>query len=343
MMNQPTDGPGTTLPDAVASSESARDAIRERLGPVVSGSLRSKSVVIVGAGSGGSQTAEALVRSGIEQVVIIDPDAVETPNISRAVYTMRDIGDEKVTALQRRLSDINPQVNCRALATSLQGIPVAELDEIISSADLVIGATDDPAAQRLLNHFAYHRKIPAMFAGMYARGHGGEVIFTVPGITRCYECATAVRHQGDEQLPGMDYGTGRLMAEPALGADILHVVTASVKIALALLEVTEEGENVPLRDFMMGALERGYNYLIMSTVPDYGFFPQLFGQVAGQYAYQSAWLLTKGNPDCGVCGLSPVDPMTVRHGGAPDLTSLQELDDPGDSPDELDDPGDSPG
>ena len=303
--------------------ETARVGIRERLGPIVSNSLSAKSVVIAGLGSGGSQTAEALVRSGVERLVLIDPENVEAANISRAVYTMRDIGSPKTQALHRRLTDINPLVNCRLITAALQDVPLGDIDEMVSAADLVIAATDDPAAQRTLNHFAYRRGVPAVFAGVYARGHGGEVIFTVPRLTRCYECATAVRHQDGAGNRQVDYGTGRLTAEPALGVDILHIATASAKIALALLEIVEEGVDVPLRDFMMGALERRYNQLIVSTVPDYGFFPQIFESVPGQYAYQSAWLITTGDADCSVCGDDPVDPVTVVHGGAPDVAMIQ--------------------
>jgi hypothetical protein len=301
--------------------ETARAGIRERLGPIVSGHLGTKSVVIVGLGSGGSQTAEALVRSGVERLVLIDPEDVEAANISRSVYTPRDIGTPKTRALRQRLTDINPLAECETVTASLADMPAAGIDSFVSAADLVIAATDDPAAQRTLNHFAYRRGVPAVFAGMYARGHAGEVIFTVPGLTCCYSCATAVRHGDAAGQRQMDYGTGRLAAEPALGADILHVVTASVKIALALLEIVEEGD-VPLRDFLMGALNRRYNYLMLSTVPGYGFFPEIFASVPGQYAYQSAWLITTGDADCKVCGHDPADPLSVIHGGAPDLTRI---------------------
>ncbi|HUN35534.1 MAG TPA: ThiF family adenylyltransferase [Trebonia sp.] len=313
--------PGSPAEGSEAAT--ARDAIRERLGPVLSASLRSKLVVIAGLGSGGSQTAEALVRSGVERLVLIDPEQVEPANISRSVYTLGDVGVPKTQALARRLREINPLVDCRLLAAPVQDLAAADLGEIVSAADLVIGATDDLTAQRRLNHVAWHCQVPAVFAGVYARGHGGEVIFTVPGISRCYRCATNARQENPATTRQLDYGTGRLAAEPALGADILHVVTASVKIALGLLEIVEEGTGAPLRDFVLGALERGYNYLILSTVPGYAAFGDLFSQVPGQYAYQSAWLVTLGSDDCPVCGTSPADPATVVHGGVPDLSKVR--------------------
>lgn len=323
-MSESSAGPEEPGP-STSQAAAAREAIRARLGPIVSGGLCSKSVVIVGLGSGGSQTAEALVRSGVERLVLIDPESVERANISRAVYTMRDVGSAKTVALQRRLLEINPLIDCRLVASPVQEILAADLDEIIGQADLVIGATDDPAAQRTLNHVAYYRKVPAVFAGVYALGHGGEVVFTMPGVTRCYLCATRVRHQDAAVSRNVDYGTGRLTAEPALGADILHIVTASVKIALGLLEVLEDGPETSLRGFMMTALERGYNYLIISTVPNYSAFGDLFDTVPGQYAYQSAWLVTLGEDDCPVCGDNPLDPAAVVHGGAPDLSKLRRL------------------
>jgi molybdopterin/thiamine biosynthesis adenylyltransferase/proteasome lid subunit RPN8/RPN11 len=308
-----------------AEGQAVRTGIGDRLTGITSPALQSKRVLMVGAGSGGSTTAEALVRSGVEHLVVIDPDAVGPENLSRSVYVASDVGTPKVEALGRRLRSINPLVELEGRPNILSDLRSEELAELVRSVDLVIAATDDPKAQRKLNHFSYACGIPSMYAGMYAKGRAGEVVFVVPEITRCYRCATASRQGGVESERRTDYGTGRLMGEPALGADILHVVTASVKVALGLLEI-EEDEGAS-RDFIYGCLESNLTYLVLSTVPSYDYFSKVFEGVAGQHAYQSVWLSVAGDPECPVCGDSRADPLSVSSGSAPDLSRLRPVTD----------------
>lgn len=293
------------------ASEVARNGIRERLTDVTSERLAGRHILIAGAGSGGSQTADALARSGVEHFTLIDGDRVSPANLSRSVYRTSDLDRPKVEALADHLASINPQIDCTLHQSRIQEVDATELDKIIRGSDAVLGATDDPGAQRTLNHISYARGIPALFAGMYARGSAGEIIFTVPGITKCYRCTTASRHHDDDHVRSVDYGTGRLSGEPALGADISHIVSASVKITLGLLQLEEEDTANSSRQMVIDALSAGYNYVILSTVPKWDFFGQIFKDTAGQHAYQSAWLGARGDPLCPVCGEQQIDPLAA--------------------------------
>jgi molybdopterin/thiamine biosynthesis adenylyltransferase len=305
------------------ADETARAGIRSRLDGAESASLAGCSVLIAGAGSGGSLTAEALARSGVERFTLIDADTVEPENLSRSVYRVPDLGQPKVAALARRLAEVNPLIECRTVTSLVQDIPRDQLDELVSGADLVVAATDDLAAQRTLNHFAYARGVPAVFGAVYARAQAGEVAFTVPGVTKCFECTVATGHQEESQsAPRVNYGTGRLHAEPALGADIQHIVTASVKIAIGLLQLGDEATTSSSRALVWDSLVAGRNYLILSTVPGYGFFPKVFGDTPGQHAYQSVWLGAVGDAACPVCGTEPADPARSAERG-PSVSRLR--------------------
>ena len=156
---------------------------------------------------------------------------------------------------------------------------------------------------------------PALFVGLYAGARGGEVILTVPERTACYLCATRSRHEveraGGRVAREVDYGTGRLQGEIALGADIHHVATAAVKLALSLL--LPAGSEAGLRAFAEDVLASGMPYLTLSTVPAYWFYPQVFGETPGQGAYQGVWLTPRRSADCPVCGppAARVDPLCV--------------------------------
>ncbi|WP_377474102.1 MAG: hypothetical protein P2A85_17115 [Microcoleus anatoxicus] len=109
-----------------------------------------------------------------------------------------------------------------------------------------------------------------------------------------------------------DHGNnGRVMGEVAIAADIHHVTSVAVKMALSLL-LPEDAE-VKLKGFLNPAIDGGLNYLTLSMVPDYWFYPGVFGDTPGQYAYQSVWLTAKSREECPVCGSvhHRVDPRSI--------------------------------
>ncbi len=129
------------------------------------------------------------------------------------------------------------------------------------------------------------------------------MLLSVPGRTPCYRCATSVRHAvaatphdaGQE----MDYGTGRLAAEVGLAADIHHVSTAALRLALGALCLKAGGRS---GDLVERAITDGTSYLLMGMHPDYWFFPQVFEGTPAQLAFQSVWVAPTSDPDCPICG-----------------------------------------
>ena len=302
-------------PVAAARASALAAALFARSAGLLGPAFGARSALVAGCGSVGSYLAEQLVRAGVGAVALLDPEAVAPENLSRTVYEAADVGVPKVQALARRLLRIAPAVQCRAVPSAVEALALDELDALVRGADLVLAATDNPAAQRALNRFAYARGKPALFVGLYAGARGGEVVASVPERTACYLCATRTRHQA-ERASGrvareVDYGTGRLTAEVALAADIQHVASAAVKLALSLL-APEEGAEA-LRGFAEQVVAEGTPYLTMSTVPRYWFYPELFRDVPGQGAYQAVWLSPLRADDCPVCGPAEVrlDPLQV--------------------------------
>ena len=78
--------------------------------------IQATRVILFGVGGVGSWCAEALVRSGIRQLTLVDPDCVDVSNINRQLpATTRTVGRPKVEVLRDRLQEINPEaaVNAR--------------------------------------------------------------------------------------------------------------------------------------------------------------------------------------------------------------------------------------
>lgn len=73
--------------------------------------LASSRVAVFGIGGVGGYTVEALVRSGIGTVDLIDDDKVCLTNLNRQIYaTRKTIGQYKVDAAEERIHDINPNI-----------------------------------------------------------------------------------------------------------------------------------------------------------------------------------------------------------------------------------------
>ena len=84
-------------------------------GPEVAQRIRDSHVAVVGIGGVGSWTAEALARSGVGELTLIDMDHVSESNINRQIHaTEMTLGQTKVLAMAQRIALINPacKVNC---------------------------------------------------------------------------------------------------------------------------------------------------------------------------------------------------------------------------------------
>lgn len=277
---------------------------RKRLEGLVPSAVESRRVLVVGCGSVGSFMAVELARSGVRRFVLIDPDIVEWPNLTRTVYGYADVGRPKVEALRDRLHAVFPDIEVEIHAVRLQSLGLG-LRDLLAGVDLVIGAVDDPQASGRISRYAYATGICALFVGLYRGAQGGEVVLSLPGITPCLACATGGRHRvehdaGETVSRPRDYGNSRLVAEVALGSDIHMVCTAGVKLALSLLCIDDPAS--PLGRFAGGALEQGRHFLIMGMTPDYFLFPRTHAQALGQYAFQSVWMGSESRPECTVCG-----------------------------------------
>ena len=107
--------------------------------------LRCARVIIFGVGGVGSWCAEALVRSGVGHLTMVDPDCVDVTNINRQLPALTStVGRPKVEVLRERLLDINPEAEIVALQERFTGIENSKLKIEISSGsyDYVIDAID---------------------------------------------------------------------------------------------------------------------------------------------------------------------------------------------------------
>lgn len=74
--------------------------------------IKDKCILVVGVGGVGGYAVETLVRSGVENIIIVDNDIVDITNLNRQIISLTsNIGLKKVDVLEKRIKDINPNCN----------------------------------------------------------------------------------------------------------------------------------------------------------------------------------------------------------------------------------------
>ena len=77
--------------------------------------LKEKRITIVGLGAIGSMVAESLAHSGVSKIGLWDSDIIEPGNICRSTYTLADIGESKVQAIENKIKSINPFIEAKEI------------------------------------------------------------------------------------------------------------------------------------------------------------------------------------------------------------------------------------
>lgn len=114
-------------------------------------------VILFGVGGVGSWCAEALVRTGIGNLTIVDPDCVCASNINRQLpATTSTIGKPKVEALRQRLQDISPNTSVTAIQRTFNTETAESFN--LDSYDYIIDAIDSLAHKALLIRLACKTK-----------------------------------------------------------------------------------------------------------------------------------------------------------------------------------------
>jgi len=138
---------GDTSIDAdSADAERRFGSVDRAYGHMVTAELAKRHVVVVGLGGVGSWASEALARSAIGQLTLIDLDHVAPSNINRQVHALdQTIGQAKVLAMRDRIQSINSACQVHAVEAFVEpGNP----DVLIPhSADVVLDCTDQISAK----------------------------------------------------------------------------------------------------------------------------------------------------------------------------------------------------
>lgn len=191
--------------------------------------LNNARVAVFGVGGVGGYAVEALARSGVGKLDLIDNDTVSVSNLNRQIIALHStVGRYKVDVAAERVKDINPECEVRTYKTFF--LPETENEFDFSEYDYIIDAIDTVTGKIALVMKAKNAGTPIISA----MGAGNKVDpskFEVSDISKTYECPLA-----------------RIMRKELRSRGINHLkVVYSKEKALAPLEsiATESGKIIP--------------------------------------------------------------------------------------------------
>ncbi|CAM3363570.1 ThiF family adenylyltransferase [Marinicrinis lubricantis] len=144
--------------------------------------LKNSTVAVLGIGGVGSIAAEALARSGVGRIIMIDKDVVDITNINRQIHALTStIGQQKTELMKERIELINPECD----AITLNMFYTDETYERLFRYDLdyVIDASDTVSYKIHLIKQCLQRKIP-IISSMGAANKMDPTRFQVADISK---------------------------------------------------------------------------------------------------------------------------------------------------------------
>ncbi len=132
--------------------------------------LRKANVLLIGAGALGAHLAEQLVRMGVTDMTIVDPDLLEAGNLVRHPLNLPQLNRNKAISVAYGLNHANPSASVVGLAVSATSKDKA-LEEAVNAATLVIDATASDTVLRELPFLGIAGQVPiiSLSLGLHAQ------------------------------------------------------------------------------------------------------------------------------------------------------------------------------
>ena len=162
--------------------------IRALIGDTAMEKLQNATVMVVGCGAVGSFAIEALARSGIGNIIVVDFDTVEESNINRQLFALTStVGVAKVDVATARIHDINPDAVVMPIKMFWD-----DKSDVSVHPDFVIDAIDTVESKVALYEWCTVRNIP-FAASMGAALKSDPAQIRTACISKTTVCALAAR------------------------------------------------------------------------------------------------------------------------------------------------------
>jgi len=155
--------------------------------------LRDMTVCVIGLGGVGSWAVEALARSGVGHLMLIDYDEIALSNINRQIHALDSaLGQKKAQALQQRVAHINPACQCDVVDDFINDRNLFDHLPVDAGIDYVIDAIDSIKYKAALIYYCKRNKIPVITTGA-AGGLTDPTQIMIKDLTRTFNDPLAAK------------------------------------------------------------------------------------------------------------------------------------------------------
>ena len=187
---------------------------RMLLGDAAMDRLKRARVAVYGVGGVGGHVVEALTRSGVGALDLVDSDRVELSNLNRQIIATRDtLGMLKVDAAKARVLSIDP--DCQVVTWPIFFLPETADRFVFSQYDYVVDAIDTVAGKLRLIEAAMAAGVPVI-SSMGAGNKLDPTAFRVADISETSVCPLARVMRRELRKRGIEHVKVVYSTEPAL-------------------------------------------------------------------------------------------------------------------------------
>jgi tRNA A37 threonylcarbamoyladenosine dehydratase len=155
--------------------------------------IRAMRVCVIGMGGVGSWAVEALARTGVEALTLIDYDTICLTNINRQVHALdASVGQKKISAMAQRVREINPECRCTLVDDFISDRNLFEYLPPDRPFDYVIDAIDSIKFKAALIYHCKRNRIPVITTGA-AGGLTDPARVMVKDLSRTFNDPLAAR------------------------------------------------------------------------------------------------------------------------------------------------------
>ena len=155
--------------------------------------IRGLHVCVVGLGGVGSWAVEALARTGVGRLTLIDYDTVALSNVNRQLPALTATeGRKKSRVLRERVAEINPECQCDVIDDFLTGANLRDYLDPARGYDYVIDAIDSIKFKAQMIYHCKRNKIPIVATGG-AGGLSDPALVQVKDLARTYNDPLAAK------------------------------------------------------------------------------------------------------------------------------------------------------
>jgi tRNA A37 threonylcarbamoyladenosine dehydratase len=165
--------------------------------------LRNAHVAVFGIGGVGGYATEALARSGVGELTIVDKDNVDITNLNRQIIALHStINEPKVAVMEERLKDINPDIKVNAKEFFFLPDTADQFD--FEEYDYIVDAVDTVTAKLAIIEKAHKAGTPVISA-MGAGNKLDPTKFEVTDISKTSVCPLARVMRKELKARGIDH------------------------------------------------------------------------------------------------------------------------------------------